>query len=113
MKTLFFSAFDFKAMPPCQKVLRNKIKRTNYITRLIKNADKNFVEEQDPCINGWFKNGCQFDIEFFHGDQCPENLASEAVDEAEFANLNEPDESDTIDVDFSSDSDADFEEDED
>lgn len=98
-------------MPPCQKVLRNKIKRTNHITRLIKNADKHFVEEQNPCDNGWIKNENRYDIDFYDGDQCPESIASEAVDQAEMEYLNEPDQNEAIEVDFSSDSDTDEDDD--
>lgn len=62
-------------MPPCQKVLLNKIKRTNTIVRMIKSADKNFIEVPKP-VDGYCLDGSKnFEIEYFPGHAYPGDIA--------------------------------------
>lgn len=84
--------------------MTNKIKRTNYLVRLIKNADKNFNEEGDPGVNGWTLNGSKFEINFFDGEQFPENIGAYVSDITE---TDTESETDIGEVYFSSDSDED------
>jgi hypothetical protein len=97
-------------MPPCQRVVVNKIKRTNYLTRLIKNADRNFIEDIDPSDHGWIKLQNKIEIQFYDGNQFPENLASRAVDEIDEQIRNNDEYVDApdnvLELDFSSDSDT-------
>lgn len=39
-----FTGIDFKNIPPCRAVLYNKVRRSNYIAKMIKSANQNFIE---------------------------------------------------------------------
>lgn len=73
-------------MPPCQNVLKLKIRRTNFITQIIKNCDKNLIEFDEPCNHGWFQDGNQYNIRFFEGQQFPDDVPDnifEDIDECD------------------------------
>lgn len=42
-------------MPPCKKVLTNKIKRTSCLTRMIKSSKNNFIDRPDALNGYWTK----------------------------------------------------------
>lgn len=67
-------------MPPCQKVLLNKIKRTNTVVRMIKSAHKNFIEVPKP-VDGYCLDGSKkFEIEYFPGYAYPGDIAELMTD---------------------------------
>lgn len=59
-------------MPPCRKVLLNKINRTDHLAQIIKNANNDTISESG---DGWYinENGIM-EIEYFDGDQFPDNV---------------------------------------
>lgn len=61
-------------MPPCKSVLQNKIKRSNYIAKLIKSAVINNIETDDPCRHGWTLDEHAYVIDFYVGSMYPEEL---------------------------------------
>lgn len=78
----------------------NKIKRANYVTRMITNAMKNDLVWNDPSKHGWRKveGKSEYEVSFFHGAQYPEILCSEYV--------NRPEETDNFDFETASISDS-------
>lgn len=59
-------------MPPCRKVLLNKINRTDHLAQIIKNANNDTISES---TDGWYinENGIM-EIEYFNGDQFPDDV---------------------------------------
>lgn len=58
-------------MPPCQRVLMNKIHRTKILTMIIKNARESSVNI--PLKNWWYVNE-NMEIEYFSGSPYPSNI---------------------------------------
>lgn len=76
-----FSGIDFKKMPPCRKVLLNKIKRTSYLARTMRQSSENFIGKPD---GGWYLNeNNEMDIDYFAGNPYPENITNISFDENE------------------------------
>lgn len=70
-------------MPPCKKVLLNKIYRTNQITQMIKGSRNPMVYIPQP-TNGWTldaKN--RFRVEYFDGNAYPEDVNYETDQDGE------------------------------
>lgn len=87
-------------MPPCKIVLLNKVERTKYLSRSIKNAANNAIEQPEK---GWIINENEFmEIDYFDGDPFPEitmdekNYESEDDENAHISE-DESDESDEYD----------------
>lgn len=59
-------------MPPSKKVLENKIKRTNYLSRLLKNASTNNLDLDNPEQHGWLIEQDEYVLDFFSGPQYPD-----------------------------------------
>jgi hypothetical protein len=80
-------------MPPSQVVLKNKIERTNYLSRLLKNSTLNNVDIDDPGQHGWIIEEDQFVIDFFNGPQYPEFFIDncDATDDIAIQNMDEED----------------------
>ena len=51
-----------ETLPPCQNVLRQHMKRSNYQTYIWRKSRENFVSEDSPVNHGWFINNDQLDI---------------------------------------------------
>lgn len=90
-------------------MLKKKIQRTNLITRIFKNCDKNLIEFESPSEHGWYPDGNHFEIEFFDGDQFP----NDGLEEVASINIMDAG-ADDIDKDFlfESDEDSEYEEEE-
>lgn len=70
---------EFKHLPPCWSVLENKIKRANYLAKLIKNCTEHIYNFDDPGTQGWTINSKnQYEVEFFSGAQYPQLIENEA-----------------------------------
>lgn len=68
-------------MPPCWNVLLNKVERTKYLSKIIKSATENSIEEPEK---GWTVNENQFmEINYFDGDPFPDHIADEISSESE------------------------------
>lgn len=69
-------------MPPCRNVLQNKIERTQYLSKMIKNASRNHIG--DP-TKGWVldENG-DMEINYFTGNPFPDNIAKIPLDENKY-----------------------------
>lgn len=59
-------------MPPSKSTLINKIKRTNYLARLIKSCAINNIDLDDPQMHGWSVDEKEYVIDFYSGPQYPE-----------------------------------------
>lgn len=58
-------------------VLLNKIERTQYLSYMIKNASKNYIEQP---AKGWIKDENQFmEINYFDGSPFPESISRNTV----------------------------------
>lgn len=64
----------FKNMPPCQKVLMNKMKRMLSVTRMIKSAGKTSVHVPEAVDGYCTKENGNFSIEYYSGLPYPENI---------------------------------------
>lgn len=60
-------------MPPCKKVLLNKIARTEYLSEIIKNASNNIIEQPKT---GWIIENGDMQIEYFNGNPFPETITT-------------------------------------
>lgn len=98
-------------MPPCLRVLQKKIQRTNLIARIFKECDKNLIEYENPCEHGWYQNGNHFCIEFFDGDQFPNEVIEDFEKDAAISCNDIGDEN--IDEQYLIESDDDYESEED
>lgn len=79
-------------MPPCKKVLLNKVVRTKYLSKIIKSATENSIERPGK---GWMVNENQFmEIDYFDGDPFPEDIVEENNFEPEDDENDENDEND-------------------
>lgn len=96
-------------MPPSQVVLRNKILRTNYLNRLVKNSTLNYVDIGDPGQHGWELENEQFVVDFFSGPQYPTFFLDncDAADEGEIQDNIDEDNMGDLNL-FSSDDEDDF-----
>ena len=64
-------AVDSTSLPPCKKVLLEKIKRVAYITQIWRNAILGCHNFDSPTSSGWvFKDG-SYRIHWFDGDVAP------------------------------------------
>lgn len=79
-------------MPPCKSVLLNKIKRTNFLSQMIKNS---FADKISSPSSGWFINeNNELEIEYFTGDPFPEVITSMESD-----NISEDEQEEEEDLD--------------
>ena len=67
-------------MPPCHSVLSNKIKTANYVTHIWKNASKRSPCELQPEEHGWLLKEGMLKMNWFDGDQLPENILNIVTD---------------------------------
>ncbi len=95
-------------LPPCQTVLMNKIKRTNYVSYIWKHAHQAdpLPPNSTPETNGWQETEGKYTIKWFLGEQMPEDINPESIDETES-------DEDLSDYDSEEDSEEDTEEDSD
>lgn len=101
------------SMPPCSKVLLNKLKRSNYVASLWKKAASQNPCQSTPAGNGWVLVDNTYTIDWYDGDQLPkdiykaleidtQNSLDEEMEDEEVAHgesLYGPDESDGDDED--------------
>lgn len=95
-------------MPPCQKVLQNKIKRTITLTRMTKSCNTNQIELPAATDSYCFDGNNKFVIKYFFGLPYPadiEILLNEDENEKEY------DRNSSDDEDYSEDENHDGEED--
>lgn len=65
-------------MPPCKKVLCKKIQRANYLAKIIKSCNQNFIDSPE---GGWTINECnEMEIDYFDGNPFPENITNISID---------------------------------
>lgn len=103
-------------LPPCRAVLDEKLKRTNYVAFIWKNARKAQPGEFGPVGHGWRVNAdSRLEMVWFEGPQMPESLSLEDLesDETDTPGEDESDgEDDMLEQNLSSDeeeSDDDYE----
>jgi hypothetical protein len=65
---------DGTSLPPCRKVLLQKIKRTCFIAKMWLSSLSPHPPSLDPVDCGWtIVNGC-YEIKWYEGDHCPRTL---------------------------------------
>jgi hypothetical protein len=93
-------------MPPCKKVLKEKIKRANYVAAVWKRAKYQNPVIESPNGHGWKLSDNCFIVNWFEGDQLPESivdlLVTNALEESETHDL-EPDSCSSSDSEISDD----------
>lgn len=62
-------------MPPCQKVLINKIKRTQSLTRMIKSSNENSMQLPEAYDGYRLNESKEFEIAYFSGYPYPQNFS--------------------------------------
>lgn len=67
-------------MPPCQRVLMNKIKRTQSLTRMIKSSSNNLIQPPEAVDGYCLSENNMFAIEYFDGYPYPQSI-SDMMDE--------------------------------
>lgn len=73
------SGIDFKNMPPCKKVLLNKIKRTCYLSQIMQRSNQGAIERPD---DGWIlTENNELEIDYFVGNPFPDNITNTSIDE--------------------------------
>lgn len=82
-----FLGVDFKNMPPCHKVLLNKIKRTDYLASVAKGAMDRFFDQPDE---GWVINDGEMELIYFSGNPFPEDLTKVPLDQENDSEDDEP-----------------------
>ena len=66
--------FNAGGLPPCQSVLKQKIRCSNYIASIWKNANKPVPTKLKPEDSGWrFQDGI-YTFQWFEGDQIPKDI---------------------------------------
>ena len=70
---------DPSLLPPCHTVLANKIKQTNYVAYMWKNADQPDPIMCDAEESGWVTRDGIYAINWFEGDQIPQEIENEAI----------------------------------
>lgn len=73
-----FVGVDFKNMPPCKKVLMNKIERSQYLARMMKNSVNGTIDK--PGIGWILSETGDIEIDYFSGDPFPEDVATLPID---------------------------------
>lgn len=96
---------DFRTMPPCNAVLMNKLRRSNYLAYNIKNAHLRSILSESPEENGWileeekddqyvyklkYYDGLQYPV--YLNDYFPPNI--ETDQETEATNIDSSDDED-------------------
>ena len=62
---------DSTMMPPCSKVLMQKIKRCSFITSIWQNATRAEPTTYAPTDFGWYLEDGKYNIQWFDGDVAP------------------------------------------
>lgn len=71
----FAKKFDGSFLPPCSAVLREKIKRVNYIAALWLNSAEPRMPDILPEQFGWFiDRNNTYKLKWFEGDMTPQSL---------------------------------------
>lgn len=70
----FAKKLDGSAMPPCRRVLIEKVKRTGLVTRRWMSAALPHPPPEDPEQCGWRLEGTAYGIIWFEGDPAPKNF---------------------------------------
>lgn len=73
----------FKNMPPCQKVLTNKLKRMLSMTRMIKTSNQNSIDVPKAVDGYGVDESNRFTIEYFSGYPYPQDI-SDLIDNSDF-----------------------------
>lgn len=74
MRFLIILGFTFKKLPPCQKVLQNKINRTIAVTRMIKSCNNNQISLPEAADGYFLDANEKFVIKYFPGMPYPEDI---------------------------------------
>ena len=73
---------DSSSSPPCQAVLLQKIKRSNFVASVYKGAIRAIPTLQKPEDNGWNLQNGSYILHWFDGKQVPDNVCSHIDDNA-------------------------------
>ena len=68
------SGMNPSLMPPCHRVLLQKIKRANFVDKLWKSANQAVPIQSSPVGSGWLLEDNVYRIHWYEGDQVPRNL---------------------------------------
>lgn len=68
-------ALNPSAMPPCSRVLVNKVKRANFVAAMWKKACTRCPILYSPVGNGWCLKAGKYQLNWYDGDQVPRSLA--------------------------------------
>ena len=85
---------DGSSFPPCSRVIREKLKRTNYICSLWLHAFQAYPPQFSPEDCGWTLKNETYDIKWFEGDISPttvedicQSMESENLDEEKLSDV--------------------------
>ncbi len=93
------------SMPPCFKVLTNKMKRANYVAALWRRADRRSPVSYLPDGHGWELRDGAYHLNWFDGGQVPRSVSQLLDDEVLELDDDEDDEDQGRDIDDHGDSD--------
>lgn len=68
-----FSGIDFKCLPPCEKVLTQKLLRTHMLTNLLKEAQHQFI--QIDFTSGWNVEDSKLRIKYYEDEAYPADIS--------------------------------------
>ena len=69
-------------LPPCHKVMKNKIMRAQYVSQMWARASSKIpAEGLCPSQYGWLKDEGKWKIQWYHGPALPENILGPGEDE--------------------------------
>lgn len=62
--------------PPCSKVLKQKVKRTNLVAHMWMNSTVDYPELFNPLSNGWLNIDGRYKYHWFDGESSPPTISS-------------------------------------
>lgn len=91
--------FNSNGMPPCSKVLKQKILRTAYVSSMLKNSHKRELNNTlNPENFGWTSESDKMVINWYEGESTPLNID-------DIIKTNESDDDDDMNISYCSSSD--------
>ena len=79
----YVKKMDATLLPPCSSVVKEKIKRTNYICSIWNNATMAHPPVFDAEKCGWKLEDGRYRIKWFEGDMSPASISEIAYDEGD------------------------------
>ena len=70
---------DASMMPPCQQVLLQKVKRSNYVAFMWKHAHTAEPVLEHPEDHGWTLQNGQYRVKWYDGEQMPGDISNSVI----------------------------------